>query len=378
VRAIARFGGAVYVATFGRGLERFDGPGRRTLVWPRQGDDERGREVVSLFADGERGRLWVGTANAGVFYFDGRGVKTEPALAPSGASTVWGAGVADGWLWLATSRGLYAFREGRALTRSCARPTAALAAARLQLASEAESERRRIARDLHDQTLADLRRLLLLTDEMQPGGLPAGTTGAATGTTGGASGASGGALQTAATVFDPAALRAEIEAISQEVRRICEDLSPSVLENVGFPAALEFALASALAHLPAERKFAYDFSCDEDLEERLALARGVQMQVYRIVQEVVSNVCRHADAARVSLAVRLDDAGEFTLTLEDDGRGFDAGNRKAQRGRGLAGIRARASLIEAEVEWRRREGGGTLFVLRKKSAGKKGPPNAER
>ncbi|MDQ5839360.1 MAG: hypothetical protein M3379_21500, partial [Acidobacteriota bacterium] len=115
VRAIARFGDAVYVATFGRGLERFEGPGRRTLVWPRAGDDERGREVVSLYADSERSRLWVGTANAGVFYFDGHAVKSEPALAPLAATTVWGASGADGWLWLATSRGLYAFREGRPL-----------------------------------------------------------------------------------------------------------------------------------------------------------------------------------------------------------------------------------------------------------------------
>ena len=44
----------------------------------------------------------------------------------------------------------------------------------------------------------------------------------------------------------PAYLRAEIEAVSQEIRRICEDLSPSVLENVGLAAALEFALTQAV------------------------------------------------------------------------------------------------------------------------------------
>jgi len=643
VRDIARFGEAVYVATFGRGLERFDGPGRRALVWPRAGDDARLREVVSLYADESRKRLWVGTANAGVFYFDGESVRAEPALAPLAGGTVWGESQADGWLWLATSRGLYAFREGRPLveivhdvdarsvvavpsaaasgqgvprawcatagagvirvaldeqfgaiisrldteqglptdnafavlalpasdegfkgdaatnnatptsdatnnrtageiaaggvslrvesqtllvgtTRGLARyepgtlapvlkltrVTAArtlqadelqrggtlrldypqnglvidasasasrtfpeqfqyaftlrdsrgrvvrqklshdsqfqmeglpagsysvtaraytldlmpseplvfnfevarapfprttvalsvllalalvallwailqhrrvvrsgeelrdanrqLAAARLQLASEAEAERRRIARDLHDQTLADLRRLMLLTDEMQAGSISAGTPGSAASST----------LQTAATVVEPAALRAEIEAISKEVRRICEDLSPSVLENVGFAAALEWALASALAHMPAERKFAYDFACDVDLEERLALAPGVQMQIYRIVQEAVSNVCRHAEASHVSLSVRLDEAGDFTLALEDDGAGFDAKNRKALKGRGIAGIRARASLIEAEVEWQRREGGGTVFVLRKRSAGKKESVDAGR
>jgi signal transduction histidine kinase/ligand-binding sensor domain-containing protein len=613
VRAIARFGDAVYVATYGRGLERFDGPGRRALVWPRQGEDERGREVVSLFADEQRGRLWIGTANAGIFYFDGDAVKSEAALDSLSGSTVWGASAADGWLWLATGKGLYAFREGRALvevahgvdargvvavrsgdsrgassesvpqawcatagagvlkaaldeqfgaiasqlnteqglptenafavlpvaadeedaggassllvgtTRGLARyepgtlapvlrlarvttsrtyqpeelqrggalrlgypqngltldvtagasrtfpeqfqyaftlrdaggrtikqklsrdsqfqveglraghyvataraftldltpsepllfefevarspfprTTVALsvllalalvallwayvqhrkivrsgkevreanhqlAAARLQLASEAEAERRRIARDLHDQTLADLRRLLLLTDEMQPGVAATTTT------------TSGLATTTTTTIVDPAQLRAEIEDISQEVRRICEDLSPSVLENVGFAAALEFALANALAHTPVEQKFAYDFICDEGLEERLHLAPGVQMQVYRIVQEAVSNVCRHAQAARVSLHIHVDDAGDFVLTLEDDGRGFDPGNKKAiATGRGIAGIRARASLIEAEVEWRKRDGAGMVFVLRKKSAGRKEAADTER
>jgi signal transduction histidine kinase/ligand-binding sensor domain-containing protein len=587
VRAIARFGNSVYVASYGRGLERFLGPGRRELIWPRAGQDERGREVVSLYADEARGRLWVGTANAGVFYFDGSSVQSEPALAPVERSTVWGVSSAEGWLWLATSRGLYALSpdgkfveavagvdahavvategagapqawcatasvgllrvrideqfgaiasrlgteqglptdnafavlrakadadetlivgttrglvryepgalapvlrlvrvtssraiqpeelqggalrlqypqnglavdvaaaasrtfpeqffyaftlrdsQGRVLKQKLSRdsqfqaetlPAGAynvtaraytidlvpsdtlvlnfevarapfprtivalsvllaiagvalvwallqhrrvvrsreelqeanhqLAAARLQLASEAEAERRRIARDLHDQTLADLRRLLLLTDEMQQPG-PTPTTGP---------------LVSTMTVTDAPRLRAEIESISQEVRRICEDLSPSVLENVGFAAALEWAVATACAQQPSAHRFAYDFVCDEDLEERLALAPGVQMQVYRIVQEAVSNVCRHAAARHVSLSVHLDDAGDFLLKLSDDGRGFDADNKRALKGRGLAGIRARASLIEAEAAWGRREGGGTVFTLLKRAAARR-------
>ncbi|MFL6257908.1 MAG: two-component regulator propeller domain-containing protein [Pyrinomonadaceae bacterium] len=593
VRAIARFAGSVYVASYGRGLERFLGPGKRELIWPRAGQDERGREVVSLYADESRNRLWVGTANAGVFYFDGSNVRPEPALGPLEHSTVWSVSFAEGWLWLATSRGLYALGENgrfvevvggvdaravvatdggsapqawcvtagvgllrvrideqfgvlasrlgmeqglptdyafavlrvqseaaetllvgttRGLVRyepgtlapvlrlvrvtssraiqpeelqggglrlqypqnGLALDVAAsasrtfpeqffyaftlrdakgqvvkqklsrdsqfqaeslaagaytvtaraytldlvpsdtlvlnfevarapfprtivalsvllafalvalvwavlqhrrvvrsreelreanhqLAAARLQLASEAEAERRRIARDLHDQTLADLRRLLLLTDEMQqPGGTatPSPLVTSTTGTTG-------------TTVADAPRLRAEIESISQEVRRICEDLSPSVLENVGFAAALEWAVAAACAQQPAAHRFAYDFVCDEDLEERLALAPGVQMQVYRIVQEAVSNVCRHAEAEHVSLSVHLDDAGDFLLKLSDDGRGFDADNKRALKGRGLAGIRARASLIEGEADWSRREGGGTVFTLRKRAAARR-------
>jgi signal transduction histidine kinase len=221
-----------------------------------------------------------------------------------------------------------------------------LAGARLELANEAERERRRIARDLHDQTLADLRSLMLLTDQ-----LPADA------------GANGQGEHVA-----PPRFRAEIESVSQEIRRICEDLSPSVLENVGLAAALEWALANAVAHAPPAHKFDYEFACADDFDERLALKPGERMQLYRITQEAINNICRHADARHVRLTVALDHAGALTLLLEDDGRSFDL--REAKKGRGLANIRARASLLEAHVSWTRRPTGGTLFTLRKEEAAK--------
>lgn len=614
VRAVATFGGNVYIATFGRGVERLDEEFRRTAVWPRPGggggeDESRLREPVSLHAEESAGRLWVGTASGGLLYLDAQGANSDPAHASLARATVYGVSRSpDGWLWLATARGLYAQRptgellevvpqvdaravvalgardaadggdaegssfvarawcatagggvlrvsvdeqfghvsaaldaeqglpsqnafallplaaeepggegvllvgtsRGLALyepgtTAPVVRPTRLvaarplpleelqagrpvvleypqnglvldvaavssrtfpeqfqyafslrdeggavikrklshdsqfqveslkpgrykvtaraftidltpsspltfefvvskapfpwttaalsvllalalaalvggyvqhrkivragselmeanrqLAAARLQLANEAESERRRIARDLHDQTLADLRRLMLLADEMQAGG------GGNGGGNGGAPAVAGaGALAGRTPSLDPATLRAEIESVSQEIRRICEDLSPSVLENVGFAAALEWALAERVAHMPPDCKFTYEFECEDGLEERLHFAPGVQMQVYRIVQEAVSNVCRHAAATRVRLTVGTEEDGSFLLKLEDDGRGLPPENRKARRGRGLSNIRARASLIEAEVEWRKRDGGGTTFVLRK-------------
>ena len=224
-----------------------------------------------------------------------------------------------------------------------------LAGARLELANEAERERRRIARDLHDQTLADLRSLLLLTDQ-----LPKAVT----------EGTNGHQPQAQLATVDPATFRAEIESVSNEIRRICEDLSPSALENVGLAAALEWALANAVAHLPEERKFKYQFSCQDELEEGVDFAPGVRMQIYRIAQEAINNVCRHAAATRVSLAVSLSQTGELRLTLEDDGRGFDARNHQAQQGRGLANIRARAKLIEAAVDWEKLPApGGTRFTL---------------
>jgi signal transduction histidine kinase/ligand-binding sensor domain-containing protein len=220
-----------------------------------------------------------------------------------------------------------------------------LADARLQLANEAETERRRIARDLHDQTLADLRGLLLLTDQLPTDG------------------------SVNSTNVDPIMIRSEIESISKEIRRICEDLSPSVLENVGLTAALEWAIIEAVKHLPNDRKFEYEFTSDEDIEDRLQLSPAVRIQIYRIIQEVISNICRHASPRHVKANTVLTKEGELVITIEDDGQSFDFKDKKIRTGRGLTNIRARASLIEAKIEWTTRTDGGTIFTLRKTNAG---------
>jgi len=224
----------------------------------------------------------------------------------------------------------YGYRQNRELTNA----NSALADTRRQLANETESERRRIARDLHDQTLSDLRRLILLSDKLPQDGDVA-----------------------------PALFRSEIESISTEIRHICEDLSPSVLANVGLTAALEWAISDAVAHQPADRKLEYDFTCDADLEERLKLDAAVQIQIYRILQEAISNVCRHAQARRIRLSIGTS-GSDVLFTLEDDGRGFDWTKKHGEAGRGLNNIRSRASLIEAEVQWLPRQGGGSMFTLR--------------
>jgi signal transduction histidine kinase len=188
-------------------------------------------------------------------------------------------------------------------------------------------------------------------------------------------------------------IRQEIESISTEIRHICEDLSPSVLANVGLFAALEWALSDAVAHLPEGKRFEYEFSAPDDLEEKLGLDQSNRIQVYRIVQEAISNVCRHAGCGRVKLAIEADPAASLdrqlagapgaemlqaggpgalvpsevvlVITLEDDGRGIDPAIKRNHNGRGLTNIISRASLIEADAEWEARRGGGTVFRLRK-------------
>jgi signal transduction histidine kinase/ligand-binding sensor domain-containing protein len=234
---------------------------------------------------------------------------------------------------------LWAGFERRRIVATSAALVAAnreLADARLNLANEAERERRRIARDLHDQTLADLRHLALLTDQIKPNG--------------------------DSPIRQTSTLRGEIESISQEVRRICEDLSPSVLQNVGFAAALEFALSHAVQDAPVEKRFEYEFHCDEAIEEHSQLPASVQMQIYRIVQEAVNNIWRHADATEVKMFVETSPAGDFALRIEDNGRPFDTKNNNAE-GRGLPNMKARAGLIDARISWEPRDDGGTVFTL---------------
>ncbi len=198
-----------------------------------------------------------------------------------------------------------------------------LAAARFDLATEAERERRRIARDLHDQTLADLRNLMLMSDKLP---------------------------------VETAEFRSEIESVSTEIRRICEDLSPSVLENVGLAAALEFLLS----HTFENRRFI----AAENFEEKLHFAPNVQMQIYRIAQEVLTNIKRHSDARFVEMKIDVSAENEFVINIEDDGKYFNP-VEISRAGRGINNIKSRAALIEADIVWEKAESGGTLFQLNK-------------
>ena len=216
-----------------------------------------------------------------------------------------------GLIWAMTERRRLDFRNRE------------LAAARFDLANEAERERKRIAQDLHDQTLADLRSLMLKSDD-------------------------------AAT--DPKTFRREIEAVSTEIRRICEDLSPSVLENVGLLPALEFLLSQTIEN--------QQFRAAENLDERINFSANEQMQIYRIAQEVLTNIKHHSDAKFVQMTIDISAENEFILNIEDDGTAFIP-QQIAIKGRGIANIKSRAALLKAEIVWRESDAKNTIFELRK-------------
>ncbi len=238
-------------------------------------------------------------------------------------------------LWWGYHQNIKLFSTNKALANA----NQQLAETRLQLASETENERQRIARDLHDQTLSDLRQLLMMTDQLPKESIDK--------------------KRSYSNIF-----RGEIESISTEIRRICEDLSPSVLTNVGLTAALEWSLTEAVAHLPKEKKFEYQFNCSDDLEDKLTFDAATQIQIYRILQEAISNICRHAQAKNVSITIDITKDNLFIVTLTDDGCGFKVGTKT---GRGLSNISSRASLIDAEVSWQANPPQGTLFTLKKQN-----------
>jgi PAS domain S-box-containing protein len=200
-----------------------------------------------------------------------------------------------------------------------------------QMAMAAESarerEKRRIARELHDElgqvlTVQQLE-LEMLADELA-GRLPA---------------------------LKPRleALHARIDEAIAVTRRISGDLRPLVLDDFGLVAALEWLIGQlgARAGVQGELKLQGDPAL---------LSDEVATTLFRIAQESVTNVMRHAAArhVRIGLAVAPDAAH---LTVIDDGRGID--RRARRRGLGLRGIEERVRLLGGRVEIAEAAGGGT-------------------
>jgi signal transduction histidine kinase len=106
----------------------------------------------------------------------------------------------------------------------------------------------------------------------------------------------------------------------------------------------------------------HQFTAAENLDERLWFPMHVQLQVYRVAQEVLTNIKTHSDAGSVEMD--LDDADDaFVMLIRDNGTTFRP-EEISSKGRGVANIKARASMIGATADWAERRGGGNRFLLR--------------
>jgi len=152
------------------------------------------------------------------------------------------------------------------------------------------------------------------------------------------------------------------ELIDQEienVRRLSRELTPWLLEDLGLSAALRWLVGNYVG--------------DRETELRLSVAhldhlfsRNAQILLYRIVQEALTNVRKHAAATRVELSIERR-GGDLVLRVQDDGAGFDreqlAVREAAQRGFGLATMGERAQMLGGWLHVASEEGKGTRLLL---------------
>ncbi|WP_305824724.1 response regulator [Massilia brevitalea] len=140
------------------------------------------------------------------------------------------------------------------------------------------------------------------------------------------------------------------------MRRVITDLRPSVLDQLGIWAALEWQLDQV------GKRAGLQCSCAIDPVAAIALDPDRSTVLFRIVQEALTNVQRHAQASRVALQVRRDGA-ELVLTVEDDGRGVHASS-DANGSWGILGMQERSRSVGGDLAILPRPGGGTMVRLR--------------
>jgi signal transduction histidine kinase len=133
-----------------------------------------------------------------------------------------------------------------------------------------------------------------------------------------------------------------------ELSRLINDLRPVSLERLG--------LAGALAALADECSVRGRLRVDREIEIAEKLGHEEERVVYRLVQEALNNVLKHASASSANLRVRQDD-GRVRIAVEDDGSGFDPDS--VDGGRGLLGMRERIELLGGELDVRSEPARGT-------------------
>jgi signal transduction histidine kinase len=190
-----------------------------------------------------------------------------------------------------------------------------------------ELERRRLARELHDQTGQELTSVLLGLRAIEEAPTDAERRAAVAG------------------------VRAQVVETLHDVRRLAVELRPKALDDFGLVPALERLVET----------FAEQTSMRIDLEARLGdrLPGEVETAIYRIVQEALTNVVKHARAMQVSIVLTRT-GKSFTALIEDDGVGFD--DRAPVEGLGLVGMRERLALLRGRLKVESSAAGTTLVA----------------
>ena len=195
--------------------------------------------------------------------------------------------------------------------------------------SAQELERERLARELHDETGQALTSILLGLKELEDAGSAADVTSAT------------------------ARLRELVVTTLQDVRRLAVELRPKALDDFGLVPALERLVET----------FQEQTGIEVIMEPQLGQERlpsEIETALYRIIQEALTNVVKHAQASRVSIVLSRR-ANTVSAVFEDDGRGF-AVDETRDGGLGLLGMKERLSLLDGRLQIESSSDGGTTLV----------------
>ncbi len=203
----------------------------------------------------------------------------------------------------------------------------------LMLTQALELERQRVGMDLHDQTLADLTRIARRLDRLMGAGPVAAE--------------------------DLALVIGSLQQSMASSRHIIEQAQPTVLQLFGFAEAVENHLDRAIRDAGHGTNWALKDQTDGAVD---ALPPAVAIALFRITQEAVNNAVSHAQAALVTVDLKVA-RNEINIMVQDDGIGFD--QPRIRSGGGLDNMRTRARLISARfVLTAGPEGRGTRVAIR--------------
>jgi len=207
-----------------------------------------------------------------------------------------------------------------------------------QITKAQEEERKRIARELHDETIQALVVLTRQIDEIVSGDR--------------------GISEYKKILLEN--LRDQIESIIKDVRRLSQDLRPPALDTLGLIPALEGLASDIEKHS----------GININVTVRGAVRRfpsEVELILFRIVQEALRNVWRHSSATYAEVVVEFDTA-ETKITIRDDGRGFEVpdivGDLLKDGRMGLAGMQERIQLLNGSLSIESQRGMGTTIVVK--------------
>jgi len=144
-----------------------------------------------------------------------------------------------------------------------------------------------------------------------------------------------------------------VVATLQDVRRLAVELRPAALDDFGLVPALERLRDS----ISEQRRIAVEVQSDLAGER---LPAETETALYRIVQEALTNVVKHAAASRVTVWLRRPSERYVELVIQDDGAGFDP-NELRDGGLGLVGMRERVALLGGRMSVESSEGAGTML-----------------